>query len=494
MRKRIQKISIILGISLVIVLCGAFFFLRSDAFLNWVETRLESELESRITKGYTADVGDIKGSIFGNVTISGVKISKEGEPVISTKSVVLKYNWLGLLTRKFEVKELTVNAPEIYAKHDPDNTLNLSNIFREDPSSEEDPSSDAPQFSFAIKNVELNRGKINYKDTQRDLEISVQGVKLTVEGQLDTWDHQGHLRIEAGSFTFNGSEIPIDKFEVDFEILATRNRLDRLLLEFGNSKLVFDGSFPHPSPGKYWGIGLDLQRFDLADVARFFGEDTDLQGIVKGRITANGNYETSFAAALSVETPTFSMTQAENNKRIALTDLKIDADFNLHPIPTFTLKDFSAQIADGALTGSGSIGLQSRPEGDVIAQLRQLTTHPLAYTGQWDATDVQLIPLLSMFVQLPEFLVDSTGHLSGNATFDGSTAQTPATLNLNSTIEIIETTLNEVGLKDSTLRCAIDAGELKVNGNLDETEIKITGPFPLAEQDSLEIHISGHQF
>ena len=494
MRKRIQKISIILGISLVIVLCGTFFFLRSDAFLNWVETRLASELESRIAKGYTADIGDIKGSIFGNVAISGVKISKEGEPVISTESVVLKYNWLGLLTRKFEVTELQVVAPEIHAKHDPDSTFNLSNILREDPSSGEDPSSDdAPQFGFAIQNVELNRGKINYTDIQRDLEISVQGIKLRLEGPLDAWNHRGNLSIEAGSFKFNDSETPIDRFEVAFEILATRSRFDIFRLDFGNSRLVAAGQFPYRSTRNYWSIDLDLQRLDVADVKQFFGEGTELESIVKGRITANGNLDSSFAATLSVETPTLSMTQAENGRQIALTDLKINADFNLHPIPTFTLKTFNAQIADGTLTGSGSIGLQSRPEGDVIAQLRQLTTHPFAYTGQWDATDMQLIPLLSMFVQIPEFFVDSTGHLSGNATFNGSSTD-PSTLNLNSKIEITETVLNTVALADSTLRCTIDAGELKADGNLDVTAINITGPFPLAEQDALDLRMSGINF
>ena len=179
MRKRIQKISIILGISLVIVLCGAFLFLRSDAFLNWVETRLASELESRIAKGYKAVVGDIKGSIFGNITISGVKISKEDEPVISTGRVVLKYNVLGLLTRKFEVTELTVDDPEIRAKIDLDGKLNLSNTFLKNPSNKDPlPSEDTPQFSFAVEDIHLNSGKINYTDTQRDLEISIQGLSL----------------------------------------------------------------------------------------------------------------------------------------------------------------------------------------------------------------------------------------------------------------------------------------------------------------------------
>ena len=496
MRKRIEKISIILGISFVIVLCGTFFFLRSDAFLNWVETRLESELESRIEEGYTADIGDIKGSIFGNVAISGVKISKEGEPVISTGNVVLKYNWLGLLTRKFEVTELTVDAPEIHAKHDPDGTFNLPNILQEDPSSEEDLSSDdAPQsqFGFAVKKIQFSQGTIDYVDTQRNLDINVQGVTLTVEGPLDTWSHMGNLRIDTGSLTFNSSETPIDKFEVDFRILATRSHLNSLQLDFGNSKLDVTGQFPHRSTGKPWGIGLDLHQLDVADIERFFGEGTELEGIVKGRITANGNLDSGFAAALSVETPTLSMTQAENDRRIALTALKIDAGFNLHPTPTFTLKTLSAQVADGTLTGGGSIGLQNRLEGTVIKQLQQLTAHPLVYEGQWDATDVQLIPLLSMFVQLPEFLADSTGHLSGNATFNGSSTD-PSTLNLNSKIEITETVLNTVALADSTLSCMIDSGELKVDGNLDATAINITGTFPLAEQDALDLRMSGINF
>ena len=494
MRKKIQRISIFFGIFIILALCGTFFFLRSGPFLNWIEIRLASELESRIAKGYTAEIGKIEGSIFGNVTISSIKIAKESEPVISTGSVVLKYNWLGLLTRKFEVTELEVNDSEIHAKHEPDGTFNLSNIFQKDRPSEEDPSGDdAPQFGFAIGKVELKGGKIDYTDTQRGIEITIQGITIDMEGPLDTWEHTGSLSIKAGSFKFNGSETPIDRFEVDFEISATRSQLDTLRLDFGNSRLVAAGQFPYRPTGNYWSIDLDLQRLDVADVEQFFGEDTELESIVKGRITANGNLDSRFAATLSVETPTLSMTQVENGRQIALTDLKIDADFNLHPTPTFTLKTFNAQITDGTLIGSGSIGLESRPEGDVIAQLRQLTTRPLAYTGQWDATQVQLIPLLSMFVQLPEFLVDSTGHLSGNATFNGSSTD-PSTLNLNSKIEITETVLNTVALADSTLSCTIDAGELKVDGNLDETEINITSPFPLAEQDALDLRMSGISF
>ena len=491
MRKRIQKISIFLGIPLIILICGTLLFIRSEAFLNWVEERLETELKNRITDDYTARIGDIEGSVFGNVTIRDVKISEVSnpdEPVISTRKVVLKYNLLRLLSRKFEVTELTVDEPEIRAVSDLDGRLNLANIFHESP-----PSENSPQFSFAVGDVAFSHGKIDYTDTHRDIKITIQGITINMEGPLDTWKHKGDLSINAGSFKFNGSEIPIDTFEVAFKVLATRSHFDIFRLDFGNSRVVAAGQLPHRSVGNLWGITLDLQRLDVADVARFFGEGTELEGIVKGRITANGNADSSFAATLSIETPTFSMTQAENGRQIALTDLKIDAGFNLHPIPTLTLKTFSTQITDGTLTGNGTIGLQSRPEGDVMTQLRRLTTSPLTYTGQSEATDIQLIPLLSMFVQLPDFLADSTGRLSGTAIFNGNSADT-SSLNLDSTIEVKDTVLNTVALENSAVNLNVTAGTLKVDGNFDETQIAVTGPFALTVQDTLDIRISDINF
>ncbi len=493
MRKRIQKISIFLGISFIILLCGALVFVQSETFLNWVEKRLETELKNRLTADYTISVEDIEGSIFGNVTVKNVKIaeiSEADEPVISTRSVVLKYNLLRLLSRKFEVTELIVDTPEIRAKPDRNGELNLSNIFLEDSSSE-----DAPQFSFAVEKVHLKDGKIDYTDTQRDLEISLEGITVDVKGPLDTWDHDGEFKIEAGSFTFNGYKMPIDTFEAYFQILATRNRFDIFRLDFGNSRLVAAGQFPHKTTGKWksWGINLDLQRLDVADVGQFLDEDIKLEGIVKGSITANGNLDTSFAAALTVETPTFSLTQIEKNRQIALTDLKIEVGFNLHPTPTLTLKTFNAQIANGTLNGNGSIGLQSPSEGDVITQLRQLTTHPLAYTGELAATDIQLIPLLAMFVAPPEFLVDSTGSLSGSAAFTGSSDDI-STLNLDSTLALTDTVLNTVELQDSAINCKVEDSVLRADGHLDESVIAVAGSLPLTEQNLLDIRISDINF
>ena len=489
MRKRVKKIAISLGIFFIVGLCGAFFFIHSDRFLNWIETRLATELEHLLKDGYTANIGDIEGSILGNVTINSVTISKNDapdEPVLSTEKIVLQYHLLGLLTRKFEVTQLTVTNPRIAAKSDTDGNLNLAHIFKVNTTQ------DSPKFAFAVERIECDNGTIDYIDTQRDIHIGITGVSIDVEGPLNTWRHKGELRIERGSLTFNGSETAINNFEVDFQILANRSTLDKLQLKVGNSSLEVTGEFPHPETEKPWAIKFDLQQLNATDVEPFFGKGTELEGIVSGHLTLNGT-DATLDGTLSVEAPMLSMTQAENNRKILLTDLTIDASLNAEPTPTFSLKTFRAQIADGTLTGKGSIGLQNRLEGDPIAQLQQLTQHPIVYEGQWDATDLQLIPLLSMFAELPDYLAESTGRLSSTATFDGNSTD-PSTFKLNSTVEITETILNEIAFEDSVLNCSIEAGELKADGNLDETEITVTGPFPLAPENALDIRMSAINF
>ena len=489
MRKRIKKIAISLGIFFIIALCGAFFFIHSDRFLNWVETRLATELEHLLKDGYTANIGDIEGSILGNVTINSVIIAKNDapdEPIISTEKVVLQYHLLGLLTRKFEVTQLTVTNPRIAAKSDTDGNPNVAHIFKVNTTQ------DSPKFAFAVERIECHNGTIDYIDTQRDIHIGITGVSIDVEGPLNTWKHKGELRIGRGSLTFNGAERAINNFEVDFQILANRSTLDKLQLKIGNSSLEVTGEFPHPETERPWAIKFDLQQLNAADIGQFFGKGTELEGIVSGHLTMNGT-DATLEGTLSVDAPMLSIIQTENNRKISLTDLTIDASLNAEPTPTFSLKTFKAQIADGTLTGKGSIGLQNRLEDDLIAQLQQLTQHPIVYEGQWDATDMQLIPLLSMFAELPDYLAESTGRLSGTATFDGNSTDL-STFKLNSTVEITETILNEIAFVDSVLNCSIEAGELKADGNLDETEITVTGPFPLAPENALDIRMSAINF
>ena len=516
MRNRLRIISIFVGIFLIVGLCGTLFFIRSRTFLDWVEGRLETELKNQIDDTYTANIGKIEGNILGSVSIGSVQISKDSKPVIATGKVVLKYNLLGLLTRKLEVKELRVAKAEIHALRNSEGDLNLSDIFsdqttQESPPSQEKspPSQESPQFAFAVEHIKCENGTLDYIDSQRNLDVRVDGIAIEVKGPLNTWKHTGTFKIKSGSFTINGAETAIDTFDADFQIFASGSTLQKLRLEFGDSHLEVTGGFTHEETATSWNSKVDV-NLNLADTAPFFRKDIELEGIVNATVTANGT-ESTLAGTLSAELPTFSAVTAEKGiQKIAFTALQIDADFNSDPSPTLTLKELSFQVADGTLVADGNITVggeetpqqkhsdsrpvggnsDSRLEGDLLTQLQQLPTHPMTYSGKWDATHIQLIPLLSMFTQLPENLVDSTGLLASSGKFSGNSTD-PASLELESKIVLTETTLDEVKLDDSTLKGTIAAGELKINGNLDETEINLAGPFPMEQQDDLEIRASG---
>ena len=458
--------------------------------MNWVEGRLETELKNRITEDYKASIGKIEGNILGSVSIKSVEISKGNKPVISTGKVVLKYNLLGLLNRKFEVKELRVDTPQIHAKHNPDGSLNLSNIFQEETSGEN--TLQAPlQFDFAVELIEFDTGTIAYTDTRRNLDLSIKGISLNVSGPLNTWNHEGTFRIKSGNFGFNGAETAIDNFDADFQILASGSILDILQLEFGNSNLMVTGEFDHRETSVSWNGTLDL-LLDVADIAPFFGENVKLEGVVDATLMVNRT-DSDFAGTLSVEIPTFSAVTAESSPKIVLTAGHADAEFNSEPTPIFTLNELSFQIADGTVVSDGSITSQNALEDHLLKSLQQLPTHPIVYRGKWNATDIQLIPLLSMFTQPPENLMDSTGLLASSGKFSGNSTD-PASLKLESKLTLTGTTLDEVQLDDSTLKGTITAGGLKIDGNLDDTEINVTGPFPVEQQDALEIRASGINF
>ena len=480
------KIFIFLSFAFI---CGVYLFVRSGTFLDWVEERLRVELKSRITDGYTAELGEIEGNILGSITIEKITISEKdapNPPVISTGKITLRYNLLGLLTRKFAVTQLKVVKPEIHVVRKPDGSFNLSHIFN--PSTTE---SSSP-FDFAAEYIRFGNGTITYIDPEQDLRIGINGISIGVNGQLNTWDHKGVLRIDTGDIMFSGVEMAIDTFKANFVLLANGSRLDKLQITFGNSDLEVKGGFTRLEGSTIWDGTLEL-KLDVADVQRFFGDDVELEGVVTAKLEVEGTDSNLNVPTLSVKMPTFSMGKAKDSRKIALAELDVEARFKHSPTPTFELMTFSTQIADGTLTGEGSVALENALKGNLLAQLQQLTTYPFIYAGEWHATEIQLIPFLSMFVQLPENLSDSIGLLSGTAKFSGNSTDI-SNFNFDSEIALTGATLDEVELEDSTFKCSIDAGELKANGNFDETAIDITAPFPLRQQDAFDIQASSINF
>ena len=390
--------------------------------------------------------------------------------------------------------------PQIHVVRTTDGSLNLTRILKK-----QDKQQDAPQdtssFDFTAGSIRLNRGRITYLDPQQDLRMAINDISIRVNGALNTWDHDGNLRIGKGSFTFNGAETAINNFDADFVLLADGGRVEDFYVTFGDSALRVKGGFRQGTDSIAksenrvdfaWDGVLNL-GLDVSDIQQFLGADIELEGLLEAKVEAEGTRSTLNVNSFSANMPTFSMIKAENDRRITLSKLDVEGHVRYLPTPTLTLTTLSAQIADGTLAGEGSIALETPPEDTLLKQFQQLTTSPFNYAGEWHAAGIEIIPFLSMFAELPDYLSDSIGHLSGTAKFSGTSTDLSG-LNLNSEIALTGMTLNAVVLEDSTLNCTIATSELKASGSFDGAAIDMTAPFPLGQQDVLDIQTVGLNF
>ena len=456
-----------------IALIGGALFIQSDAVMNWVKQRVEAEIRKRITDTYTVNIGEITGNVLTGVKVDNVVVfPKGGNPsdaaVLSLRQLTLKYNLFALLFRKIEVTALEISQPRLYAEVDAGGTLNLTELFRLSKESQgvlpRATDQAASGWTFAVQRVRCSEGTLRFLDRQRNLDIAITGVTLSVQGPLNTWNHQGAFSISDGSIAFNDAAMAITRFDADFLIAASGGELTQFQLNVGNHSVLeatarYDGT---------WHADINV-KVDAADVQKFVGDMPHINGIASLHVTAEGTSDTA-SGTLTATVP--SLTIAGRTKHftptggtLSLHDVAIDADFNTHPVPTFTLNQLQMHVAEGLFQAS------ARVRRDI-------------YEGTWHAAGVQLAAIPPM-----EPFSNWDGSLSTTGTFSGKGTDIISTLRIESRLELTDTLLNGIAVEDTRITCTVAASpvsavsnrasgrsrELNVVGTLAEADVQLGG-------------------
>ncbi len=486
-RRKIVLISI--SIIILLFLIGGFLYTSSDSFLNNViKPRLQQALENQIKEKYKVRIGKLGGNIFTGVEVEEFALKEketEKPPILSTQKVVLKYNFFALLQRKLLVTALEINSPEINVTRSSDGQVDLTDVLRESSSDSESNNS----FAFAVSNVEIKRGEIRLTDTQQNIELELPNIDVTLDGTLQNWDHTGSLSIDKGSFKLNGTEMLIERLNnIQFYVSTTEGDLERLQLKSGNSEIDIQ-EFNYNWDKEKWASVVKL-TIDAADVQKFLRDDTQLEGScevlldLKGtNSTLNGKL-TGTSDAFSIKKSLGSATgkSESNTRQIDITNLNVDTTLELGEVPKIKLDDFSAQVADGKLTGSGSATFDNTSEGNLIKRLQHIVKQPITYKSNWEVENIQLSSLLSMFIEFPAQSPQiESGTFTGTAKVNGNTSRN---FHLDSSVKLSGTSLlvkdESIPLKDSSLNCKISSApdngsNITANGTIDDTTVDING-------------------
>ncbi len=456
-----------------IALIGGALFIQSGTVMNWVKQRVEAEIRKQITDTYTVNIGEITGNVLTGVKVDNVVVfPKGGNPsdaaVLSLRQLTLKYNLFALLFRKIEVTALEMSQPRLYAEVDAGGTLNLTELFRLSKESQgaapRATDQEASGWTFAVQRVRCSKGTLRFLDRQRNLDIAITGVTLSVQGPLNTWNHQGAFSISDGSIAFNDSAMAITRFDADFLIAASGGELTQFQLNVGNHSVLeatarYDGT---------WHADINV-KVDAADVQKFVGDMPHINGIASLHVTAEGTSDTA-SGTLTATVPSLTIAGLSGHftptgGTLSLHDVAIDVDFNTYPVPTFTLNQLQMHVAEGLFQASARVREDS-------------------YEGTWHAAGVQLAALPPM-----EPFSNWDGSLSTTGMFSGKGTDIISTLRLESTLELTDTLLNSIAVEDTSITCTVAASpvsavsnraygrsrELNVVGTLAEADVQLGG-------------------
>lgn len=505
MLTRRRKIILYIAATLLLLGIGGYFYISSDLFLNgFVKPRLIRALDEQIDDKYIMQIGHLRGNILTGVRIDDFSIDEKegkGQSVMSTDSIVLRYNIWGLLQRKLLVSSLDIHTPIVKIYRDADGQVNILQVLQKT-TSESDTS-----IGFAVSKVSLINGAMHYTDEQRNLDFKLPDIKIELEGSYEQWNHTGQFSIGEGSLSINQSTFNLDSIDdIKFSLSTERDTLSRFKLKSGKSEIdVEKADFDHVK-GE-WNTSVKL-TFNAADIQKLLDEGTkidgsgvielDLQGTrsnIVGQIKGYSeglSYSNNHHATSDVSVG----RHLTNMTPIAVSAVNIDASLDLNANQNgrqqLKINELSTVIADGSMSVSGGVSFAntSNPSmTDLIPRLRHYANNIISYTGQCKFDNVDLHSFLSMFTTLPSNPPRiENGTIQGSIQFRGDSE---GNYHLDSLTRLLDVSLfvkgdstnmadDFISLDDSYLNCklsvdSVNGSTVNASGVFDNIQVEVEG-------------------
>ncbi|MFT5129131.1 MAG: hypothetical protein ACI8W8_002751, partial [Rhodothermales bacterium] len=103
--KKLFKIGLILGFLFALVLVGVFFYINSGSF---VQRHVLPAVGDALNQPVTAS--SVKFSMFNLVELNDFQVGTSEDPLLTAKTIRVRYDALGVLSGKIHVKEITVES------------------------------------------------------------------------------------------------------------------------------------------------------------------------------------------------------------------------------------------------------------------------------------------------------------------------------------------------------------------------------------------------
>lgn len=276
---------------LLMIILVLRFSLMSQTVQNLVKNQILKSAESQLA--LQLDIDEVKGDLWKEILITGVKLRDGDKTVASVDSVYAGYNLLSYFSSAFKFSEVVVTRPFFRLEQQKSTGWNAGRWIKKVRSD----TTSVNEFPVMIANLKLHEGKIDgrMENSSRDSVFSVNNINLN--SRLDYYGED--FEIDVSSFGFNIVSSRLEE-SVSVESKAKADAqtisLEKLVMATRNSVLRSSGLFSMKDSSR---LGIDIKPLSWKDLAAF-AEDSPLREDLSVSLILRGNLK-RFNADLDIQ-------------------------------------------------------------------------------------------------------------------------------------------------------------------------------------------------
>lgn len=152
--------ALVLAVAAVLTLLGVVLLALQT---GWGQNELRAVIVSQANRYLTAtlEIGALRGSLLRGIELDDIRLSRDGEPLITIDAVRVSYSIRELFEGGTTIRTLVLERPRIAAAKQPDGRWNLAALVRRDTTRNR---SSGPGRPIHIQQIEIRDGEVTLQD------------------------------------------------------------------------------------------------------------------------------------------------------------------------------------------------------------------------------------------------------------------------------------------------------------------------------------------
>ena len=132
-RRRALRALLWTGLVLAVLLGGLYLFLRTETGRDTARGVVVTQIQNLLADDATISAERLSGNFLTGARLTGLRIERRGEPVLTADTLLIDYTLRTLLSRTFSASQLLIASPRVTVRQYADSSFNVTGLFVQDP-------------------------------------------------------------------------------------------------------------------------------------------------------------------------------------------------------------------------------------------------------------------------------------------------------------------------------------------------------------------------